>query len=316
MRKLSRNVVLYILDKFWRIRVGTGLVACNLCGSHALSKSEAYGRLFLTCGECGGIQAREIPESVQLLGMGIHGSWGGALQGGEREHFLVHFTRSMLGAKTFLLYGSGATRAPLVLKHESISAVALDVSSSAVGYLNSTCGSEIAYTPKSIPKGIKFDVVIACEVFEHFNNPRRWFSFIADMVRDGGVLCGTTDFFNGISIAESGSYPGYMSFRGHTFYWSEKSMGWLARSVGLNFVSFEMESPGSIYPDAVYGVLFPNKRVFFLTRDDTVHQSLCRFKEEHPVLPLDARSYWEKLGYGDVERLIEDARCAGCVAGD
>lgn len=304
MKRLMKAGARAILDICWRIRVKTSLVSCSLCGSRRLSAKEAYARLFIVCRECGGIQAREIPQFIQLIGMGTEGSWGGALQGGEREHFLAHLLKSLIGAETFLLYGSGATRAPIVLKHEDFAVKALDVSNSAVQFLNEASGATIAFTHKTAPQGMNFDVVIACEVFEHFNDPKRWFGFINGFLRGDGIICGSTDFCPGGDIYEGDGRPGYMSLLGHTFYWSQQSMEWLASRFGMKFISFEMQCPGSIYPDSRFGILFPNKRIFFFTRSEDAYRKLTELRSRLPVLPLDTRDYWDRMGFGDVGNIV------------
>ena len=119
---------------------------------------------------------------------------------------------------------------------------------------------------------------------------------------------GFTDFCNGQSIYEGVDRPGYMSSLGHTFYWSDKSMRWLADKYNYHFLSFEMQCPGSLYPDPQFGLLFPNKRIFFLTRDAAKFEKLENLKLRSPVLPLDTREYWEEHGYGDIKKLAS-AEC-------
>jgi len=223
--------------------------------------------------------------------MGLVGSWGGVNAGGEREDYLVRMLQSGLAKSTFLLYGVGSNRSFPVLRSEGCDVYGCDISPSVIEYRENKYGSEYFFhTDKLAKYKNKFDVVVACEVFEHFHNPKRWIELIIQSLKEDGVLCGTTNFYPGGDI-EDGQKVGYMSLNGHVAYWSERSMSRLFGNYGMELVSFEMICPGSVKPDLTFHDLYPNKRVFFASADVKTIKFLKELNEKSPILPLDTSAY-------------------------
>jgi hypothetical protein len=164
--------------------------------------------------------------------------------------------------------------------------VGSDISLDVVRAKKSQFGSDRFYVPTEIPTEVKFDGIVAVEVFEHFAEPRNTFSLIFNRLNIGGVICGTTDFYKGQEIAD-GNTPGYMSLRGHIAYWSSKSMSRISEEFGYAVAEFEMIRPGIVLPDEKYGQLYPNKRVFFIY-DPEIHKGFFdKLMEDSPILPID-----------------------------
>jgi SAM-dependent methyltransferase len=217
--------------------------------------------------------------------MGMEGSWSGPGGGGYREYFLATMLKEELGLSSFLLFGTGNTDTFERLLGEGFDVVGCDISADVVQYKKARHGHSRFVTPEELSPEPRFDAVIAVEVLEHLAEPRPTVDRLLSMLRPGGVLCGTTNFFSGVSIIDDNS-PGYMSLEGHVAYWGEKSLGMLAESRSRKLVSFEMMRPGSVLPDEKYGQLFPTKRVFFVVEPDRV-TFFRTLKESTPVLPID-----------------------------
>lgn len=276
-------------DVLWRARALLAAPGCGLCGSRCRRRS-AYNRVFLECSSCGFIFTGDYPEFVAMLGMGMVGSWGGVSKGGEREDFLVRLLHAEFGVRRFLLFGVGATLAFPQLVSEGFDVYGADVSKEVIELRQKEFGHRFFHADHLDAFNGYFDAIIACEVFEHFHRPLFWTNRLIASLGSDGIICGTTNFYPGGPIEDS-QKVGYMSIRGHVAYWSESSLNRAFREGGMGVVLFEMVCPGSIKPDQKFGDLFPNKRVFFLTRNQVMLQRFRSLKERQPVLPLDTSDY-------------------------
>ena len=287
---LIRKFRLFIYKYRWYLISTLIRPNCRLCSGTTVRKV-GYGRYFLECRSCGFIFAGDFPESVAQIGAGMSGSWGDADTGGEREDFLVRFIHKDLEKQSFLLYGVGSTLAFPVLISERFDVYGCDVSESVIEYRQKKYGIDRFFHANKLESiHNKYDVVVACEVIEHLNYPQKAFSTILNCMKLNGILCGTTNFHPGGDI-EDGQKVGYMSFRNHVAYWSEKSMTKLLGNFGMNLITFEMVCPGSVKPDLKYNDLFPNKRVFFASADEDVISFLIELKSKNPILPIDLSDY-------------------------
>lgn len=291
IRKIFRSAILALFQLFWRVRLIAGVrIPCRVCGGQTHVRS-GYRRRFLECGSCGFIFSDDFPEIVARSGMGMVGSWGGADVGGEREDFLVRFLAETVRAESFLLYGVGSTLAFPVLLSEKFDVYGCDLSPDVIAYREKEFGRERFFHVDELEKKTgRYDAVIACEVFEHFHDPIKWAGMIARSLKEGGVVCGTTNFYPGGPI-EDGQKVGYMSLLGHVVYWSESAMGRLMEQFGMQLVTFEMVCPGSVKPDLKFNDLFPNKRIFFASSDQRIIEQLLQLKAGNPIMQLDTSDY-------------------------
>jgi hypothetical protein len=106
-----------------------------------------------------------------------------------------------------------------------------------------------------------------------------------------GVLCGSTNFYPGQGPIEDDQVIGYMSLDGHVAYWTEEALAAALQPLGLGVVLFELVCPGSVKPDLTFNSLFPNKRLFFASRDKALLERLRSIKRRMPVLPCDTSDY-------------------------
>lgn len=290
-KKIIKSIIYKICRYKWLLNLKIKQPKCKICDCNTVRK-QGYGRIFLECKNCGYVFSGDYPNFLANIGMGMAGSWGGPEKGGEREDFLVRFLSENFALNSFLLYGVGSTLSFRVLTNHDFNVYGCDVSKSVVKYRQKEFGKHRFFSPDDIEKlKKKFDAVIACEVFEHFVNPMKYVQLIVESLENDGIICGTTNFYDGLSI-EDNQKVGYMSLPGHVSYWSEKSMSYLFKTFfGMDLISFEMICPGSLKKDNKYNDLFPNKRVFFLSRNNKVIMKLKEIKERNFILPLDVSNY-------------------------
>lgn len=217
---------------------------------------------------------------MQKRGLGFAAGVGG----GFREYFLVDMLRRDLGMTRFLLFGTGNTPTFARLREEGLDVTGCDISLDLVDARKAEFGQDAFYSPDELPADRTYDGIIAVEVIEHFAEPAEAFGQLFSLARDAGCICGTTDFWLRGGIEEPNKY---MNAKTHVAYWSEKSIRRVAARRGWSAQAFEMVRPGSVLPDEKFGVLWPNKRVFFLF-DASYHGAYFRRLKCHtPILPID-----------------------------
>ena len=277
----------------WNVRAKVFGGACPICATRG-TRRYAYGRLFLHCQDpsCGFIWCHDSSERAASRGMGLTGSWGGAERGGERDDFMVRLLND-LGEprRRVLIFGAGATLVFRVLHDEGFEVEGVDVTAEVVDYRSAEFPGQFLHADQLEYRRGEFDIITACEVFEHLHNPNRWVGMLASKLAPGGVICGSTNFYPGRGPIEDDQDIGYMSLNGHVAYWSESSLAKCFGRLGLKVVVFELICPGSVKPDLMYGSLFPNKRLFFASRDEHVVASLNALKVSNPILPCDTSDY-------------------------
>ncbi len=91
----------------------------------------------------------------------------------------------------------------------------------------------------------RFDLIIACEVVEHFIDPRNEFPRLFDLLTpDGLLVCSTNIYDSGNPNLDS-----YLYLPGHTSYYSPRSIGVIAKQNNMHF-DFRMPKYG---PPQVFG---------------------------------------------------------------
>lgn len=257
--------------------------ACRLCGGKTRLRL-AYRRPFSHCLNCNFIFTRDFSRRIVEKGMGMEGSWSGPTGGGYRELHLATWLKSERGKRSFFLFGTGNTPTFETLRSTGHDVVGCDITPALVGFKQRQFGADSFCHTTSLPKR-KFDVIIAVEVFEHLDTPRETLQALHDLLTDQGIICGTTNFYLGGPIEDINS-PGYMSHELHVAYWSHEAMQFAGEALGMREINFQMECPGSVFPDEKYGQLWPNKRVFFLCKGDADFEWLENLWHTYPILPI------------------------------
>lgn len=282
-KRLVVKGVSWIDSYIWRVVSIFSFNQCRVCGGKS-SPRIAYFRKFLVCDCCNFVFSVDTNDEVITQGMGMSGSQSGPGGGGYREYYLVKYLIKEFGFKKFLLFGTGNTSTFARLHSEGIDVTGCDISKDVVKFKAKEFGSESFMLPDDLPADY-FDGVIAVEVFEHFADPKGEIQRLTACLRDGGIISGTTDFFQGGSIEDSNS-PGYMSLSGHVAYWGQQSMSYAFNDYDLLVASFELIRPGSVLPDEKFGQLWRNKRVFFIYPEE-YSEFFSGLNKSTPILPID-----------------------------
>ena len=250
-----------------------------------------YGRPFLECRGCGFLWCHDTPEWFAECGMGMQGSWGGPEAGGERDDFLIRLLHGEGLTGRVLIYGAGTTLVFRVLREEGLDVFGADVSQDVVSFRAQEFPGRFLHASELAETCLGFDVITSCEVFEHLHDPRRWIGYVVRNLAPHGVWSGSTNLYPGYGPIEDEQTVGYMSFPGHVAYWSERSLARALAEHGMDVVLFEMVCPGSVKPDPRYNSLFPNKRLFFASKEPGVLARLRARQLREPTLPLDTSDY-------------------------
>jgi SAM-dependent methyltransferase len=122
-----------------------------------------------------------------------------------------------------------------------------------------------------------FDVVVACEVIEHFTDPLVDFPKLFGWVAPGGILVCSTNIHDGGSL----SGQRYLFGRGHVSYYSPRALRVIARASGWH-VDFRLplmaSSPG---PKGV------RKRYVIMSPDADVMERVSDYFGRHPYAPSE-----------------------------
>ncbi len=254
--------------------------SCKLCESKKTDYIHGYGKQFTICSDCNFIYNNNPDTQKIKKGLGMTAGEGG----GYREYYLSKMLLTDLNFKNFLLYGTGNSPTFEKLLKENINVNGCDISRNVVDIKSEKFGKNKFYLPEEIPVEKKYDAVIAVEVFEHFLDPVDSMSFLVSHLSEKGIICGTTEFYQGGPIEDENKY---MNAKSHVAYWSLRSMLYLAGQFNMAIEEFEMIRPGSVLPDEKFGLLWPNKRVFFIFNPKFHKDYFEKLKKKSQILPID-----------------------------
>ena len=286
--KFTKFLVKLFFEIFWRIQVYYFKPNCDICFNKKYKIRNVYNRLFIECNICNLVVCRDLPYFIQNIGMGKYGMKDDIPAGGFFDHYLSNFARKYFNSEKIVIFGAGVTLAPIQLNLLKIKVYICDVSRQTRNFWKN--------------KGFKVfnsldfnaDAVIACEVIEHFNKPRLQITNLLESVGKMGVICGTSDFYNGSDIYEEGNKIGYMSMKGHNAYWNQKSLSYLLDEKGYELITFQVICPGKGVKSSEDEEFHPNKTIFFITKNKRILDILNEEKMKNSVLPFDERFYESK----------------------
>lgn len=129
----------------------------------------------------------------------------------------------------------------------------------------------------NITKGTseRFDLIIACEVIEHFPDPMTEFPRLFNLLARNGLLVCSTNIYDGKNVA----HHTYLYGRGHVSYYSPRAIREIARKSRMRF-DFRV-------PEIVTGTAGPRKRYVLFSRSDTVMQRVAEYFGNHTYAPSE-----------------------------
>lgn len=129
----------------------------------------------------------------------------------------------------------------------------------------------------NIAKGTseRFDLIIACEVVEHFPDPMMEFPRLFDLLAKDGLLICSTNIFDGRNLAKQR----YLYLRGHVSYYSPKAIAEIARRSRMLF-DFRM-------PSIALGPAGLRKRYVLFTRSAQNLKNTAVYFGGHPYAPAE-----------------------------
>jgi hypothetical protein len=126
------------------------------------------------------------------------------------------------------------------------------------------------------PASQTFDIVVASEVIEHFVYPTEEFPRLLGYLADDGLLVCSTNVYDGSKLEGHR----YIFLRGHTSYYSPKSLRVIARQNKV-LVDFRV-------PAAATGKVGPRKRYVLMSRSQAVMDSVSDYFGSHMFAPSEA----------------------------
>jgi SAM-dependent methyltransferase len=130
----------------------------------------------------------------------------------------------------------------------------------------------------NITKGTseRFDLIIACEVVEHFPDPLTEFPRLFDLLAKDGLLVCSTNIFDDGALGKQR----YLFLRGHVSYYSPKAIAEIARRSRMLF-DFRV-------PAIALGRFGRRKRYVLFTRSIQNLQNTAEYFGMHPFAPSEA----------------------------
>lgn len=129
----------------------------------------------------------------------------------------------------------------------------------------------------NITKGTseRFDLIIACEVVEHFTDPRAEFPRLFKLLTRKGLLVCSTNIYDGKNVANHT----YLYSRGHVSYYSPQAIRKIARRSRMRF-DFRV-------PAIATGTAGPRKRYVLFTRSRGNMRRIVEYFGRHAYAPSE-----------------------------
>lgn len=127
----------------------------------------------------------------------------------------------------------------------------------------------------------QFDLIVACEVVEHFTDPRAEFGRLFDLLTDDGLLVCSTNVFDGGNFAKHN----YLYSRGHVSYYSARALEQIARE---HRISVDLRTPA-----IALGSGGPRKRYLLFTRSGQNIRNTADYFGRHAYAPSEDETAFE-----------------------
>lgn len=134
---------------------------------------------------------------------------------------------------------------------------------------------DVAYVNIQQRRPERFSLVLACEVVEHFTDPRTQLAQLLSFVSSDGLVICSTNVFDGGDPAKHN----YLFIKGHTSYYSPESLTLLAHRMGF-YVDFRVPESATTYAG-------PRKRYVLFTKSDKRLADVARYFGRHTYAPSE-----------------------------
>jgi hypothetical protein len=275
-----------------RQRIGTTLSrtppeVCVVCGSRAANvvtvtdatfatRGQTQGRTFhvrvcRACGHVGNPENTHDYRHYERLDKLTDGPRIGTPEREGREFHMASMAIDILGRDDLevLVFGAGRS-----FDNQHIAALpqVRHVAVADVMQLR----DDAEFIDANLPAPRRFPVVVASEVVEHFLDPRSDFARLFDYVEPDGMLVCSTNIYDGGSLAKQS----YLFYRGHTSYYSTRSLTHIADEHGYH-VDFRV-------PLVATGYGGRRKRYVLFTKSAAVMEATGRYFSTRRYAPSDS----------------------------
>ncbi|RJL25070.1 methyltransferase domain-containing protein [Bailinhaonella thermotolerans] len=262
-----------------RLRRGVA-ESCRVCGSSPVRlKTVTHvrkGKTFTVrvCGRCGHIGNPEnfndytVYESIDQFPVAPR---VGTEDKPGREYHMAAMACKIVGRRdqSVLVYGAGRS-----VDYRRIAGLAA-VGRVAIGDVMRPLHEDAEFLDLTEPPGERFDVVVACEVIEHFVEPPKDFARLFEYVRDDGLVVCSTNIYDGGDLTKHD----YLYIKGHTSYYTPRAIARIARDNGMYF-DFRVPRSATTYAG-------PRKRYVLFTRSVDRLQDVAEYFGDHTYAPSE-----------------------------
>jgi hypothetical protein len=219
---------------------------CGLCSTPMFFFERSHDKDWLLCPECGLVQYVPNTEEGAMLDRGEPA--GAKLPPDSlvhrREEFFCNLFLKRMGWSDTLLYGIGWSLAFERLRASGAHVVGCDLWRPLIEERRAAFGPHSFFHRDELPP-VRFDLISAFEVFEHFAWPSRDVAMLVDRLKEEGAIVGCTDFWHGGSLdLHPSADRTYWLHRSHITAWSFASMRRIARMFGLRASFFKSDAGG------------------------------------------------------------------------
>jgi SAM-dependent methyltransferase len=253
---------------------------CPVCGSADTKRKTVTNRhrerrlLVRTCGRCGHVAVlnnfHDYTESQSVEDLGVAPRCG-TLDRPGREFGMAKMAVDVLARNRIdvLVYGAGRS-----LDNVHIAELP-QVRRVAVGDIMQV-RDDVDFIDTSKPASETFDVVVACEVIEHFVKPREDFASLFRFVHRSGILVCSTNIYDGGNL----NRHGYIFGRGHVSYYTPEALRTIAKANGM-YVDFRV-------PLSATGTVGPRKRYVIFTYSTALMDTVSDYFGREMYAPSEA----------------------------
>jgi len=255
-------------------------VPCKVCGSaKTVTKSVTYVPKDATldvvvCRSCGHVAApdnfKDYSKFTSAKQLGNTPRVGSEDKPG-REYFMAEMAIEAMGKKDLSVLVCGPGRSIDYRRIASLDQVKKVAIADLMKFFD-----DAEWVDLNAPIKEQFDIVICCEVVEHFTDPPNDFKKTLGYLNDEGMLVCSTNIYDGGKLEKQS----YLFIRGHTSYYTPRALAHIAKENGA-FVDFRLPTVATTDAGG------PRKRYVVFTRSQQTAQDLAVYFGSHQFAPSE-----------------------------